>query len=75
MMNTAINLTAGTAMLPPIASSVVALLCIPLENADDTPRDFRTRGTQSSKLWLLYLQPCGIFVVSMTASAFPTGVD
>lgn len=71
MMNTAINLTAGTAMLPPIFI-MVAYFIFRLKY-DDTPRDFkmgsRTFGLVTVSLLII------IFFVSMTASAFPTGVD
>ena len=71
MMSTAINLTAGTAMLPPIFI-MVAYFIFRLKY-DDTPRDFRmgSRKVGMSIVSILIV----IFVVSMTASAFPTGVD
>ncbi|MCA0934751.1 amino acid permease [Vibrio alginolyticus] len=71
MMNQAINLTAGTAMLPPIFI-MVAYFVFRLKH-DDTPRDFRmgSRKFGMSVVAVLIV----IFVVSMTASAFPTGVD
>jgi amino acid transporter len=71
MMNQAINLTAGTAMLPPIFI-MVAYFVFRLKH-DDTPRDFRmgSRKVGMSVVSVLI----AIFVVSMTASAFPTGVD
>jgi len=71
MMNTAINLTAGTAMLPPIFI-MIAYFVFRLK-FDDTPRDFRmgSRHFGMGVVSVLIL----IFVVSMTASAFPTGVD
>ncbi|NOI85428.1 amino acid permease [Vibrio sp. 99K-1] len=71
MMNTAINLTAGTAMLPPIFI-MVAYFVFRLKY-DDTPRDFRM-GTRVQGMAVVSVL-IGIFVVSMTASAFPTGVD
>ena len=71
MMNTAINLTAGTAMLPPIFI-MVAYFVFRLKH-DDTPRDFRM-GTRVQGMSVVSVL-IGIFVVSMTASAFPTGVD
>ncbi|EDK29253.1 Putative oxidoreductase [Vibrionales bacterium SWAT-3] len=71
MMNTAINLTAGTAMLPPIFI-MVAYFVFRLKH-DDTPRDFRM-GTRVQGMAVVSVL-IGIFVVSMTASAFPTGVD
>ncbi|WP_404971410.1 amino acid permease [Vibrio campbellii] len=71
MMNQAINLTAGTAMLPPIFI-MIAYFVFRLKH-DDTPRDFRmgSRKVGMSVVSVLIV----IFVVSMTASAFPTGVD
>lgn len=71
MMNTAINLTAGTAMLPPIFI-MIAYFVFRWKH-DDTPREFRmgSRKVGMSVVSVLIL----IFVVSMTASAFPTGVD
>ncbi|EDP58685.1 amino acid permease [Vibrio sp. AND4] len=71
MMNQAINLTAGTAMLPPIFI-MMAYFVFRLKH-DDTPRDFRmgSRKVGMSVVSVLIV----IFVVSMTASAFPTGVD
>ncbi|NQZ92527.1 MAG: amino acid permease [Moritella sp.] len=71
MMSTAINLTAGTAMLPPIFI-MVAYFIFRLKY-DDTPRDFRmgSRKVGMSIVSVLIV----IFVISMTASAFPTGVD
>jgi len=71
MMNTAINLTAGTAMLPPIFI-MVAYFVFRLKH-DDTPRDFRM-GTRTQGMAVVSVL-IGIFVISMTASAFPTGVD
>jgi amino acid transporter len=71
MMNTAINLTAGTAMLPPIFI-MVAYFVFRLKH-DDTPRDFRM-GTRKQGMGVVSVL-ITIFVVSMTASAFPTGVD
>ncbi|NOH92192.1 amino acid permease [Vibrio sp. AIC-3] len=71
MMNTAINLTAGTAMLPPIFI-MVAYFVFRLKH-DDTPRDFRM-GTRVQGMAVVSVL-IGIFIVSMTASAFPTGVD
>ncbi|ODS04471.1 amino acid permease [Vibrio scophthalmi] len=71
MMNTAINLTAGTAMLPPIFI-MVAYFVFRLKH-DDTPRDFRM-GTRTQGMAVVSVL-ITIFVVSMTASAFPTGVD
>ncbi|NOH79112.1 amino acid permease [Vibrio sp. RE86] len=71
MMNTAINLTAGTAMLPPIFI-MVAYFVFRLK-FDDTPRDFRM-GTRKQGMGVVSVL-IAIFVVSMTASAFPTGVD
>lgn len=71
MMNQAINLTAGTAMLPPIFI-MIAYFVFRLKH-DDTPRDFRmgSRKVGMSVVSVLIV----IFVVSMTASAFPTDVD
>lgn len=71
MMSTAINLTAGTAMIPPIFI-MVAYFVFRLKH-DDTPRDFRmgSRGFGMSVVSVLI----GIFVISMTAAAFPPGVD
>ncbi|CAH0535925.1 amino acid permease [Vibrio marisflavi] len=71
MMNTAINLTAGTAMLPPIFI-MVAYFVFRWKH-DDTPREFKmgSRKVGMSIVSVLIL----IFVVSMTASAFPAGVD
>ena len=71
MMNTAINLTAGTAMLPPIFI-MVAYFVFRLKH-DDTPRDFRM-GTRTQGMAVVSVL-ITIFVVSMTATAFPTGVD
>ncbi|WP_159654141.1 amino acid permease [Vibrio atypicus] len=71
MMNTAINLTAGTAMLPPIFI-MVAYFVFRLKH-DDTPRDFRM-GTRKQGMGVVSVL-ITIFVVSMTASAFPTGVN
>ena len=71
MMNTAINLTAGTAMLPPLF--IMAAYFVFRWKHDDTPRDFRmgSRKVGMSVVSMLIV----IFVVSMTASAFPPGVD
>ncbi|HDY7466867.1 TPA: amino acid permease [Vibrio vulnificus] len=71
MMNQAINLTAGTAMLPPIFI-MVAYFVFRLK-FDDTPRDFRM-GSRKMGMSIVSVL-IAIFVVSMTASAFPTGVD
>ncbi|POF60025.1 amino acid permease, partial [Vibrio vulnificus] len=71
MMNQAINLTAGTAMLPPIFI-MVAYFVFRLK-FDDTPRDFRM-GSRKVGMSIVSVL-IAIFVVSMTASAFPTGVD
>jgi len=71
MMSTAINLTAGTAMLPPIFI-MVAYFIFRLKY-DDTPRDFRM-GSRKVGMTIVSILIV-IFVVSMTASAFPTGVD
>ncbi len=71
MMNTAINLTAGTAMLPPIFI-MVAYFVFRLKH-DDTPRDFRM-GSRKFGMGVVSVL-IAIFVISMTASAFPTGVD
>lgn len=71
MMSTAINLTAGTAMLPPIFI-MVAYFVFRLKH-DDTPRDFRM-GSRKVGMGVVSVL-ITIFVVSMTASAFPTGVD
>ncbi len=66
MMNTAINLTAGTAMLPPLF--IMAAYFVFRWKHDDTPRDFRmgSRKVGMSVVSMLIV----IFVVSMTASAF-----
>lgn len=71
MMNVAINLTAGTAMLPPIF--IMAAYFVFRLKYDDTPRDFRmgSRTVGMTVVSGLIL----IFVVSMTASLFPAGVD
>ncbi|MBY5945164.1 amino acid permease [Photobacterium rosenbergii] len=71
MMNQAINLTAGTAMLPPIF--IMAAYFVFRLKYDDTPRDFRmgSRNVGMAIVSVLIV----IFVVSMTASAFPTGVN
>ena len=71
MMNTAINLTAGTAMLPPIFI-MVAYFVFRWKH-DDTPREFRM-GTRKFGMGVVSVL-ITIFVVSMTASAFPPGVD
>jgi amino acid transporter len=71
MMNTAINLTAGTAMLPPIFI-MVAYFVFRWKH-DDTPRDFRMGSRRFGMSVVSVL--ITIFVVSMTASAFPPGVD
>ncbi|MEF1207037.1 amino acid permease [Photobacterium damselae] len=71
MMNQAINLTAGTAMLPPIFIMVAYFIF--RWKHDDTPRDFRM-GSQKFGMAMVSVL-IAIFVVSMTASAFPTGVD
>ncbi|OQK39013.1 Inner membrane transporter ygjI [Vibrio vulnificus] len=71
MMNQAINLTAGTAMLPPIFI-MVAYFVFRLK-FDDTPRDFRM-GSRKVGMSIVSVL-IAIFIVSMTASAFPTGVD
>ena len=68
MMNTAINLTAGTAMLPPILI-MIAYFVFRWKH-DDTPRDFRM-GSQKMGMGVVSV----LIVVSMTASAFPPGVD
>ena len=71
MMNTAINLTAGTAMLPPLF--IMAAYFVFRWKHDDTPRDFRmgSRKVGMAVVSMLIV----IFLVSMTASAFPPGVD
>ncbi|KJF82244.1 amino acid permease [Photobacterium angustum] len=71
MMNTAINLTAGTAMLPPILIMIAYFVF--RWKYDDTPRDFRM-GSQKVGMGVVSVLIV-IFVVSMTASAFPPGVD
>ncbi|AIW13201.1 amino acid permease [Vibrio tubiashii] len=71
MMNQAINLTAGTAMLPPIF--IMAAYFIFRLKHDDTPRDFRM-GSRKFGMGVVSVL-ITIFVVSMTASAFPAGVD
>ncbi len=71
MMNQAINLTAGTAMLPPIFI-MVAYFVFRLKY-DDTPREFRM-GSRKFGMGMVSILIC-IFVVSMSASAFPEGVD
>lgn len=71
MMNTAINLTAGTAMLPPIFI-MVAYFVFRWKH-DDTPRDFRM-GSRTFGMGVVSVL-ITIFVVSMSASAFPSGVD
>ncbi|PSV31463.1 amino acid permease [Photobacterium sp. GB-72] len=71
MMNTAINLTAGTAMLPPILI-MIAYFVFRWKH-DDTPRDFRM-GSQKVGMGVVSVLIV-IFMVSMTASAFPPGVD
>lgn len=71
MMSTAINLTAGTAMLPPIFI-MVAYFVFRLKH-DDTPRDFRM-GSRMFGMGMVSVLIV-IFIVSMTASAFPPGVD
>lgn len=71
MMNTAINLTAGTAMLPPIFI-MVAYFVFRWKH-DDTPREFRM-GSRKFGMGVVSVL-ITIFVVSMTASAFPPGVD
>ncbi|MGL5607760.1 MAG: amino acid permease, partial [Aeromonas veronii] len=71
MMNTAINLTAGTAMLPPIFI-MVAYFVFRWKH-DDTPRDFRM-GSRKFGMGVVSVL-IAIFVVSMSASAFPAGVD
>ncbi len=71
MMNTAINLTAGTAMLPPIF--IMAAYFVFRWKHDDTPRDFRMGSRKFGMAVVSVL--ITIFVVSMTASAFPPGVD
>lgn len=71
MMSTAINLTAGTAMLPPIFI-MVAYFVFRLKH-DDTPREFRMGSRMFGMSMVSVL--LAIFFVSMTASAFPPGVD
>ena len=70
-MNQAINLTAGTAMLPPIFIMVAYFIF--RWKHDDTPRDFRM-GSRKFGMGVVSIL-ITIFVISMTASAFPTGVD
>lgn len=71
MMNTAINLTAGTAMLPPIFI-MIAYFVFRLKH-DETPREFRMGNRIVGMVVVSVL--IVIFVVSMTAAAFPPGVD
>lgn len=71
MMSTAINLTAGTAMLPPIFI-MVAYFVFRLKH-DDTPREFRMGSRMFGMSMVSVL--LAIFFVSMTASAFPPSVD
>lgn len=71
MMNTAINLTAGTAMLPPIFI-MVAYFVFRLKH-DDTPREFRMGSRMFGMSMVSVL--LAIFFISMTASAFPPGAD
>lgn len=71
MMNQAINLTAGTAMLPPIFI-MVAYFVFRLKY-DDTPRSFRMGSRKFGMSMVSVL--IGIFLISMSASAFPPGVD
>ncbi|WP_022942207.1 amino acid permease [Psychromonas hadalis] len=71
MMNVAINLTAGTAMIPPIFI-MVAYFVFRWKH-DDTPRDFRM-GSRKVGMSIVSVL-IAIFVISMAASAFPTGVD
>lgn len=71
MMNTAINLTAGSAMITPVFI-MVAYFVFRLKY-DDTPRDFRmgSRTFGLSVVFVLLL----IVIVSITAAAFPPGID
>jgi len=71
MMNTAINLTAGTAMLPPIF--IMAAYFVFRWKHDNTPREFRmgSRKVGMSIVSVLIT----IFVISMSAAAFPSGSD
>lgn len=71
MMNTAINLTAGTAMLPPIF--IMAAYFVFRWKHDDTPREFR----MGSRLFGMSVVSVliTIFIVSMAAAAFPAGTD
>lgn len=71
MMNKAINLTAGTAMLPPIF--IMLAYFVFRWKHDDTPRDFRM-GSQKFGMFMVSILLL-IFVVSMSASLFPAGVD
>ncbi|MDK3165385.1 amino acid permease [Aeromonas caviae] len=71
LMNTVINMTAAASMLPPLFI-MVAYFVFRWKH-DDTPRDFRM-GSRTFGMGVVSVL-IAIFVVSMSASAFPAGVD
>jgi amino acid transporter len=71
MMNTAINLTAGSAMITPVFI-MLAYFVFRLKY-DDTPRDFRM-GSRSFGLSVVSVLLI-IVIVSISAAAFPPGID
>ena len=71
MMNTAINLTAGSAMITPVFI-MVAYFVFRLKY-DDTPRDFRM-GSRTFGLSVVSVLLI-VVIVSITAAAFPPGID
>ncbi|MFW8303691.1 amino acid permease, partial [Klebsiella pneumoniae] len=69
MMNTAINLTAGTAMLPPL---FIMLAYLNLRRKlDHLPRDFRM-GSRTTGIVVVSMLIM-IFAIGFVASTFPTG--
>lgn len=71
MMNTAINLTAGTAMLTPV--SIMAAYLVLRLKYEDTPRDFRMGSRTFGLSVISVLMLVGI--TTIIAAAFPSDVD
>jgi amino acid transporter len=71
MMNTAINLTAGTAMLTPV--SIMAAYLVLRLKYEDTPRDFRM-GSRTFGLSVIFVLML-VGITTIIAAAFPSDVD
>ena len=71
LMNTTINMTAATAMLPPIF--IMAAYFVMRMNHDDLPRDFRM-GSRTTGMGITMML-LTIFTIGFLAATFPTGGD